>query len=98
MANSVEPDETARDEPSHLDLHFLHRCLFLSAGLNVLISKTCLSSNLIKIYFMTCASSEKSEQPAHLRSPIREFAVRLSIRYPQDAQRRLIRQRMYRLI
>ena len=27
-ANSVYPDETARYEPSHLDLHCLHRCLF----------------------------------------------------------------------
>ena len=25
MANSVQPDETARHEPSHLDLHCLHR-------------------------------------------------------------------------
>ena len=24
MANSVDPDERARDEPSHLDLHCLH--------------------------------------------------------------------------
>ena len=33
MANSVDPDETARYEPSHLDLHFLHRYLFRSVGL-----------------------------------------------------------------
>ena len=25
MANSVDPDETARNEPSHLDLHCLYR-------------------------------------------------------------------------
>ena len=31
MANSVDPDETARYEPSHLDLHCLHRYLFWSA-------------------------------------------------------------------
>ena len=31
MANSVDPDETARYEPSHQDLHTLH--LFCSAGL-----------------------------------------------------------------
>ena len=29
MTNSAVPDETARDEPSHLDLHCLRRCLFL---------------------------------------------------------------------
>ena len=33
MANSVDPDETAHDEPSHLDLHCLHRYLFCSARL-----------------------------------------------------------------
>ena len=31
MANSVDLDETARDEPSHQDLHCLHRYLFWSA-------------------------------------------------------------------
>ena len=29
MANSIDPDETARYEPSHLDLHCLHRVLVL---------------------------------------------------------------------
>ena len=33
MANSVDPDETAHYEPSHLDLHCLHRYWFWSAGL-----------------------------------------------------------------
>ena len=28
MTNSVDPDETARHEPSHRDLHFLHIHLF----------------------------------------------------------------------
>ena len=32
MANSVDPDETACYEPSHLDLHCFHRYLFWSAG------------------------------------------------------------------
>ena len=27
MANSVDPDETAHNGPSHLDLHCLQRCL-----------------------------------------------------------------------
>ena len=30
--NSVDPDETARHEPSHLDLHFFHKYLFWSTG------------------------------------------------------------------
>ena len=33
MANSVNPDETAHYEPSHLDLHYLQRYLIWSAGL-----------------------------------------------------------------
>ena len=32
MANSVDPDGTARDEPSHLDLHCLQNYLFLVCG------------------------------------------------------------------
>ena len=33
MANSADPDEMARYEPSHLDLHCLHRHLDWSARL-----------------------------------------------------------------
>ena len=33
MANSVDPDETARYKPSHLDLHCLYRHLHWSAVL-----------------------------------------------------------------
>ena len=33
MANSVNPDETAHDEPSHQDLHCWRRYLSLSAEL-----------------------------------------------------------------
>ena len=36
-ANSVDPDETARYELSHLDLHCLHRYLFWSAMLKGLM-------------------------------------------------------------
>ena len=32
MANSLDPDETARYEPSHQDLHCFHRYLAWSAG------------------------------------------------------------------
>ena len=34
MANSIDPDETAHDEPSHLDLYCLRRYLYWSAGMN----------------------------------------------------------------
>ena len=40
MANSVDPDETARYKPSHLDLHCLHRYLFWSARLKEFCSYT----------------------------------------------------------
>ena len=33
MANSVDPDETAHYEPSHLDLHYLQRYLCWSVGM-----------------------------------------------------------------
>ena len=33
MSNSGDPDETARHEPSHLDLHCLQRYLIWSAGI-----------------------------------------------------------------
>ena len=36
MANSVDPDETARYESSHLDLHCLQRYLYWSAGIKEL--------------------------------------------------------------
>ena len=39
LANSVDPDETAHYEPSHLDLHCLHRHLYQSMGLKGLIVK-----------------------------------------------------------
>ena len=34
LANSVDPDETARYEPSHLDLQCLHEYWLWSAGVN----------------------------------------------------------------
>ena len=44
MANSVDPDETAYDEMSHLDLHCLHRYLFWSAGLKGLTLKVLITT------------------------------------------------------
>ena len=37
IANSVDPDETAHDEPSHQDLHFLQRHMLWSVGLKTLL-------------------------------------------------------------
>ena len=39
MANSVDPEETAHCEPSHLDLYCLHRYLFGSTGLKGLLGE-----------------------------------------------------------
>ena len=33
MANNVDPDETTRYEPSHLDLHCLQNYLYRSTGI-----------------------------------------------------------------
>ena len=33
MASSVDPDEAARYEPSHLDIHCLQICKFIFSGL-----------------------------------------------------------------
>ena len=38
MTNSVDPDEMARYEPSHLDLYCLLRYLYWPAGLKGLLS------------------------------------------------------------
>ena len=35
-ANSADPDETAHNEPSHLDLHYLHRFAVWSTINNIL--------------------------------------------------------------
>ena len=32
MSNSVDPDETAHDEPSHLDLRCLQKTIFFAHG------------------------------------------------------------------
>ena len=42
MINSVNPDETAHDEPSHLDLHSLQKYLFWSTGLRHINLFNCL--------------------------------------------------------
>ena len=41
MTNSVDPGETAHDEPFHLDLHCLQRYLFWSAGMKGLKERIC---------------------------------------------------------
>ena len=48
MANSMDPDETARYEPSHQDLHCLHRYLFRSTGLKELSKSSFFRNGVIE--------------------------------------------------
>ena len=52
MANRVDPDETARYEPSHLDLHCLHKYMLMYAGLNGF-------TNLCKTVYLLALDKEK---------------------------------------
>ena len=57
-ANSVDPDETARYEPSHLDLHCLQGYLYWSVGRKRLISgqrRTCFAVSIMspRLNFLT---------------------------------------------
>ena len=52
MANSVEADKMAGYEPSHLDLHCLHRYLFWCAGLKGL-KKSEASNQITGFVFFT---------------------------------------------
>ena len=60
MANSVDPDEMARYESSHLDLHCLYRYWFWSAGLkglHVSMLKGKQNSFILKIVFHSFIST-----------------------------------------
>ena len=47
MTNSVDPEEMACSQPSHLDLHCFHRNLFWSAGMTYIKDGTQLKSEMI---------------------------------------------------
>ena len=49
MANSVDPDEMAHYEPSHLDLHCMHKHLNWSTGLKRLRGIDSLSEETILV-------------------------------------------------
>ena len=52
MANSVDPDETARYEPSHQDLHCLQRYLYWSSGMKELKSMSVLVVKYEKVIIL----------------------------------------------
>ena len=57
MANRIDNDETARYEPSHQDLHCLHRYWFWSAGMkglgySTLWGKASYEENIIGFLFI----------------------------------------------
>ena len=64
MTNSVDPDETARYEQSHLDLYCLHSNLRCSAGLQRLRSELIFDPAHDKTNKMACAPSEDSDPPS----------------------------------
>ena len=59
MANSVDPDETARYEPSHPGLHYLHRPLCWSAVLNGLREIKLLGSGKLFFFIFVWLLSER---------------------------------------
>ena len=50
MANSVDRDEKAHYEPSYLDLYYLQRYMFCSAGMKELRRLDCWSDALFVYY------------------------------------------------
>ena len=50
MENSVDPDETACYEWSHLDLHCLQKYLYWSAGMKGLTSLHCVDSSTTTLW------------------------------------------------
>ena len=58
MSNSVDPDETAHDEPSHLDLRCLQTLIIIAYG-----------SEIVKIYCIYPMYSDAST-PYHTCSKI----------------------------
>ena len=51
IANSVDPDETARYEPSHLVLHCLQKYMFRCAGFKELTHSLLSAANVNVKYF-----------------------------------------------
>ena len=64
MANSVDPDEMAHDDPFHLDLHCLHRHLFRSLKLKELrgIDTISREQNLMQLVLFPSANVSLLEQ------------------------------------
>ena len=63
MVNSVDPDEMARYEPSHLDLHCLHRYWLWSAGLKGVASPLVshLTHIMLKVVFWHMRKEDRSD-------------------------------------
>ena len=60
MANSVDPDETAHYEPSHLDLHCLQKYLSWSNGLTGLTQLLYVYAEWILIAHISLASARQN--------------------------------------
>ena len=54
MTNSVDPDETARNEPFHLDLHYLQRYLYWFVWMKGLMTKYSYIKKILKVVVHHC--------------------------------------------
>ena len=70
LANSLDSDDTAHDEPSNLDLHGLHKYLYRSAVLKELNEP-----KRERTYLPVYGSNENSNRTVHPHSLIRVFVV-----------------------
>ena len=62
MPKSVDPDETARYEPSHLDLHFLQRYLYWSVRMKKFTYFSKSITPLERSLFIWCTESFHKER------------------------------------
>ena len=77
MSNSIDPDETAHYDPSHLDLRCLQKSIVIARGsekVNIFslqsVPYKIYKPQLQKMYLRTNTPSEYSDQPVHLQSLI----------------------------
>ena len=69
MANCADPDKMAHYEPSHQDLHCLHRSLVWSAGLKGLNNQQMTNSSLISYKVRLAISFQAGKHLNETSSP-----------------------------
>ena len=66
MPNSVDHDETARDEPSYLDLHCLQVLVLVCRAKRVTAPITTTVDNILR-YFFIYFSTQVAKQTIHVK-------------------------------